>query len=151
MVLLDTGQSSSSLSQRKQYSEHEQQGWARFSSYLFFLAGLLSMLVFFPTSLSIFCGHCLWVSFLSSFTFCDSGSVPLIYQGVTHNRLTVLRVETLSMCQSVSCWLFFPFGLMGTLLALGLLVLGSALVPNSVRKCLFLCLFFHMNQPPTKV
>lgn len=72
-------------------------------------------------------------------------SVPLICQGVTHNRLTVLRGETLSMCQSICCWLFFPFGLKGTLLALGLLVLGSALVPNSVRKCLFLCLFFHMN------
>lgn len=83
--------------------------------------------------------------FLLSFTFCDSASVPLIYQGVTHNRLTVLRVETLSMCQSVCCWFSFPFGLMGTLLALGLLVLGSALVPNSVRKCSFLCLLFHMN------
>lgn len=88
--------------------------------------------------------------FLLSFTFCDSASVPFIYQGVTHNRLTVLRVETLSMCQSVCCWLSFPFGLVRTLLALGLLVLGSALVPNSVRKCSFLCLLFHMNEPLPK-
>lgn len=65
MVLLDTGQSSPSLSQRKQYSEHEHQG----VSYIQQLSPFPCWPLINACILSNFLIHLLWALFVSFLPF----------------------------------------------------------------------------------